>query len=102
MFEINIKVDDLDYANIIKVAFPVIKAKAQNETAMWAMVVKHINEPDEKEIEGILNLIPVSARDKLIKTMLAKYKEEIGVALTSLAEAKGLKLKIREVDFRME
>lgn len=39
MLEISIKLDDLDYANIITVAFPAIKKKAETETAMWATPV---------------------------------------------------------------
>lgn len=34
MVEIKIKLDNLDYANIIKAAFPIIKKKAETETAM--------------------------------------------------------------------
>ena len=102
MVEIKIKLDDLDYANIIKVAFPIIKKKAETETAMWATVVRHINEPDEATIEGLLKLIPAGAKDKLVETALEKYKEEIPAALTSLAESKGLKLNITDVEISME
>ncbi len=101
MVEIKIKLDDLDYANIIKVAFPIIKKKAETETAMWATVVRHINEPDEATIEGLLKLIPASAKDKLVEMALEKYKDEIPAALTSLAESKGLKLNITDVEISM-
>ncbi|MCD7884169.1 MAG: hypothetical protein LUI87_10785 [Lachnospiraceae bacterium] len=96
--EIKIKMDDIDYANIIKVAFPVVKKKAETETAMWATVVRHINEPDESTIEGLLKLIPESVRDMLVEAALEKYKEEIPAVLTSLAESKGLTLNVTDVE----
>lgn len=102
MVEIKIKLDDLDYANIIKVAFPIIKKKAETETAMWATVVRHINEPDEATIEGLLKLIPADAKDKLVEAALEKYKDEIPAALTSLAESKELKLNITDIEISME
>lgn len=98
MVEIKINLDDLDYVNIIKVAFPIIKKKAKTETAIWATVVRHINEPDESTIEGLLKLIPESAKSKLIEMALEKYKEEIPMALSSLAAKKGLNLDIRNVE----
>ena len=102
MVEIKIKLDDLDYTNIIKVAFPIIKKKAETETAMWATVVRHINEPDEATIEGLLKLIPAGAKDKLVEAALEKYKDEIPAALTSLAESKGLKLNITDVEIDLK
>ena len=102
MVEIKIKLDDLDYTNIIKVAFPIIKKKAETETAMWATVVRHINEPDEATIEGLLKLIPAGAKDKLVEAALEKYKDEIPAALTSLADAKGLKLNITDVEIDLK
>lgn len=102
MVEIRVKLDDLDYANLIKVAFPIIKKKAQDETAMWATVVKHINEPDESSISTLLGLIPTSARDKLIELAFEKYKEEIPGVLTRLAESKGIKLSITDVNISIQ
>lgn len=102
MVEIKAKFDDLDYANIIKVAFPIIKKKAENETAAWAMVVRSINEPDESTIKSLLNLIPDSVKDKLVLMVLERYKEEIPAALTSLAASKGLKLNVRDVEISIK
>ncbi len=99
--EIKIKLDDLDYVNIIKVAFPIIKKKAETETAMWASVVRHIDEPDERTIEGLLKFIPASTKDKLVEAALEKYKDGIPAALTSLAESKGLKLNITDVEIKI-
>lgn len=76
--------------------------KQETETAMWATVVRHINEPDESTIEGPLKLIPASAKDKLVVATLEKYKDEIPAALTSLAESKGLKLNITDVEISMK
>lgn len=102
MVEIRIKMDDPDYTNLIKVAFPIIKKKAQGETAMWATVVKHINEPDESSISTLLSLIPASARDKLIELAFEKYKAEIPGVLTRLAESKGMKLNITDVNISIK
>ncbi len=101
MVEIKIKIDDPDYANLIRVAFPVIKKKAETETAMWAIIVRNINEPDESTIEGLLKLIPAGARDKLVEMALEKYKDAIPGVLTSLAESNGLKLNVRDVEISM-
>ena len=68
---------------------------------MWATVVKHINEPDEATIEGLLKLIPAGAKDKLVIATLEEYKDEIPAALTSLAESKGLKLSITDVEIKI-
>lgn len=102
MVEIKIKLDNLDYASIVKVAFPIIRKKAENETAAWAIVMRRIDEPDEETIEGLLKLIPVGAKNKLIEMALEKYKEEIPAALISLAESKGLKLNITDVDINIK
>lgn len=102
MVEVRIKLDDPDYTNLIKAAFPIIKKKAQGETAMWATVVKHINEPDERSIAALLGLIPASARDKLVELAFEKYKEEIPGVLTKLAESKGVKLNITDVSISIK
>ncbi|MCD7824108.1 MAG: hypothetical protein LUG86_08880 [Oscillospiraceae bacterium] len=102
MVEIKAKIDDIDYANIIKVAFPIIKSKAEKETAAWAMIVRNLNEPDESTIKALLDLIPDSVKDKLVIMALEKYKEAIPAALNSLAASKGLKLNVKDVEINMK
>lgn len=39
VFEIKIKLSDIDYAGAAQTLFPILKQKAESETAAWAMVV---------------------------------------------------------------
>ncbi len=101
MAEIRIKIDKISYANIIKLAFPYIKKRAEGETALWASLIRSINEPDEETIEKLLKLIPDSAKEKLIESVLEKYKDEIPSALNSLASSKGLTLNVTDVEIKL-
>ncbi len=97
MFEIKITLGDIDYAGAVQTLFPILKQKAENETALWAVAVRNMNMPDEETMRSIVNLLPQSVKDKIALELLSKYKDKIPAMLTSLAESHGIKTEVKDV-----
>ncbi|MCD8111047.1 MAG: hypothetical protein LUE14_13345 [Clostridiales bacterium] len=98
MIEIKLKVDQIDYADAIGIAFPILKRRAQDSDAIWARVVREMNTPDESTIQRIMNLLPKKLKDEIAVQILKRYQEEIPGMLMSLADSKGISLQVTDVE----
>ncbi len=101
MIELKIRLEDIDYAGMVGVIFPILQNEAAKSDAPWAKIVQNMRgAPDEKAVRVLLKLLPQSMQDKLAVSLLETYKAEMPAMIADFAKSKGISLSVRDIQIQ--
>jgi len=103
MIEIKIKIKEVDYGAAADALLPILLDKLSTSSSPIVKILlgklKGMSGPAAK---AALDMLPQETKDELAVTCLNHYRGEISKLLVSMAQQKGIKVQVENVEVAVE
>ncbi len=97
--EIKAKIGNIDYANIIKNALPLLKEK--NDSKIMGIISGIINMPGDLPMK-MISAMPQETKDELVAYIINSKKEKFISIITESLEKKGFPIEISDLEITIQ